>query len=95
MENSVDYDVPRCLSVVVFVRLYMRVCVFRIIIIIIIIYLNLFRVRKKYIDIRNGLDVQSIFFVRNVLFKAVLVFVTEGNIEQGCQPASDFTCSWI
>ena len=43
----------------------------------------------------NGLDVQSIFFVRNVLSKAVLVFVTKNNKENRCQPASDFTCSWF
>jgi hypothetical protein len=38
----------------------------------------------------NGLDFQSIFFLRNVMSKAVFVFVTEGNKEKRCQPASDF-----
>ena len=43
----------------------------------------------------DGLDVQSIFFVSNVMSKAVLVFLIESSIEKNCQPASDFTCSWI
>jgi len=39
---------------------------------------KLFLVKKVY-RYMNSLDVQSIFFLRNVMSMAVLVFVTDGN----------------